>query len=85
MGWNRVHQSKNHPMWNNINPGSSFYFVHSFYASGVKKEYVTGTTSHGEKFTCAIAKENIFAAQFHPEKSAELGLQLLDNFISWKI
>jgi glutamine amidotransferase len=85
MGWNKVHQSKNHPMWNNINPGSSFYFVHSFYASGVKKEYVTGTTSHGEEFTCAIAKENIFAAQFHPEKSAELGLQLLDNFISWKI
>ena len=44
MGWNKVHQSKNHPMWNNINPGSSFYFVHSFYASDVKKEYVTGTT-----------------------------------------
>ena len=85
MGWNKVHQSKNHPMWNNINPGSSFYFVHSFYATDVKKEYVTGTTNHGEEFTCAIAKENIFAAQFHPEKSAELGLQLLDNFISWKI
>jgi glutamine amidotransferase len=85
MGWNKVQQSKNHPMWNNINSGSSFYFVHSFYASDVKKEYVTGTTNHGEEFTCAIAKENIFAAQFHPEKSSELGLQLLDNFISWKI
>lgn len=85
MGWNNVQQSKNHPMWKNIKSGSSFYFVHSFYASDVKKEHVTGTTNHGEEFTCAIAKENIFAAQFHPEKSSELGLQLLDNFISWKI
>ena len=85
MGWNNVQQSKNHPMWKNIKSGSSFYFVHSFYASDVKKEHVTGTTNHGEEFTCAIAKENIFAVQFHPEKSSELGLQLLDNFISWKI
>jgi len=64
MGWNKVHQSKNHPMWNNINPGSSFYFVHSFYASGVKKEYVTGTTSHGEEFTCAIAKKIFLRLSF---------------------
>ena len=80
MGWNKVHQSKNHTMWNNINPGSSFYFVHSFYASGVKKEYVTGITSHGEEFTCAIAKENIFAAQFHPEKSHKHGMNVLKSF-----
>ena len=51
----------------------------------VESDFVAGTTNHGEEFTCAIAKDNIFAAQFHPEKSSELGLQLLDNFISWKV
>ncbi|MBT6231778.1 imidazole glycerol phosphate synthase subunit HisH [Methylophilaceae bacterium] len=85
MGWNKVQQTKNHPMWRKINSGSSFYFVHSFYAAGVESDFVAGTTNHGEEFTCAIAKDNIFAAQFHPEKSSELGLQLLDNFISWKV
>ena len=85
MGWNKVHLSNPHPMWNKIDSESRFYFVHSFYAEVKNQSLVMATSSHGEKFTCAIAKDNIFAAQFHPEKSSELGLQLLKNFISWNI
>ena len=85
MGWNKVHLSNTHPMWNKIDSDSRFYFVHSFYAELTNKSLEMATSSHGEKFTCAIAKDNIFAVQFHPEKSSELGLQLLKNFISWNI
>ena len=85
MGWNKVHISNTHPMWNKIDSDSRFYFVHSFYAEITNKSLEMATSSHGEKFTCAIAKDNIFAVQFHPEKSSELGLQLLKNFISWNI
>jgi glutamine amidotransferase len=85
MGWNKVHLSNPHPMWNQIDSDSRFYFVHSFYAEVKNKSLVMATSSHGEKFTCAIAKDNIFAVQFHPEKSSELGLKLLNNFISWNI
>jgi len=85
MGWNKVLLSNPHPMWNKIDSDSRFYFVHSFYAEVKDKSLVMATSSHGEKFTCAIAKDNIFAVQFHPEKSSELGLQLLNNFISWNI
>ena len=72
-------------MWNKIDSDSRFYFVHSFYAEVTNKSLEMATSSHGKKFTCAIAKDNIFAVQFHPEKSSELGLQLLKNFISWNI
>jgi glutamine amidotransferase len=85
MGWNKVHLSNTHPMWNKIDSDSRFYFVHSFYAEITNKSLEMATSSHGKKFTCAIAKDNIFAVQFHPEKSSELGLQLLKNFISWNI
>ena len=85
MGWNKVHLSNPHPMWNQIDSDSRFYFVHSFYAEVKDKSLVMATSSHGEKFTCAIAKDNLFAVQFHPEKSSELGLQLLNNFTSWNI
>ena len=85
MGWNKVHLSNPHPMWNKIDSDSRFYFVHSFYAEVTNKSLEMATSSHGEKFTCAIAKDNIFAVQFHPEKSSKLGLQLLNNFISWNI
>ena len=85
MGWNKVHLSNPHPMWNKIDSDSRFYFVHSFYAEVTNKSLEMATSSHGEKFTCAIAKDNLFAVQFHPEKSSELGLQLLNNFISWNI
>jgi len=85
MGWNNVHLSSPHPMWEKIDSDSRFYFVHSFYADISNKSLEMATANHGEKFTCAIAKDNIFAVQFHPEKSSELGLQLLKNFISWNI
>ena len=85
MGWNKVLLSNPHPMWNKIDSDSRFYFVHSFYAEVKDKSLVMATSSHGEKFTCAIAKDNLFAVQFHPEKSSELGLKLLNNFISWNI
>ena len=85
MGWNKVDVLNPHPMWNKISSASRFYFVHSFYAEVKDKSLVMATSSHGEKFTCAIAKDNIFAVQFHPEKSSELGLQLLNNFITWDI
>tara|TARA_B100000780_G_scaffold140831_1_gene98637 strand:- start:2237 stop:2854 length:618 start_codon:yes stop_codon:yes gene_type:complete len=85
MGWNKVDLLNPHPMWNKISSASRFYFVHSFYAEVKDKSLVMATSSHGEKFTCAIAKDNIFAVQFHPEKSSELGLQLLNNFITWDI
>jgi len=74
MGWNEIVLKEINPLFQNLSEDKHFYFVHS-----------SGTTNHGEEFTCAIAKDNIFAAQFHPEKSSELGLQLLDNFISWKV
>ena len=85
MGWNKVLLSNPHPMWNKIDSDSRFYFVHSFYAEVKDKSLVMATSSHGEKFTCAIAKDNIFGVQFHPVMSSELGLQLLINFTSWNI
>ncbi|MDA9210649.1 imidazole glycerol phosphate synthase subunit HisH [Methylophilaceae bacterium] len=85
MGWNKVHLSTSHPLWNKIDSDSRFYFVHSFYAEVANKNLVMATSTHGEEFTCAIAKDNVFAVQFHPEKSSKLGLQLLKNFISWNI
>jgi len=85
MGWNSVAQSNNHPMWNKIKSGSKFYFVHSYFAKVKDDKLVVGQTEHGENFASAVAKDNIFASQFHPEKSAGLGLQILENFISWEI
>ena len=85
MGWNSVIQSNQHPMWRNIKNGSKFYFVHSYFAEISNDKIVVGQTDHGENFASAVAKDNIFASQFHPEKSAAVGLQLLENFISWKI
>jgi glutamine amidotransferase len=85
MGWNKVNLSDSHPMWNKIDIDSSFYFVHSFYAEVTDEALIMATSCHGEKFTSAIAKDNIFAVQFHPEKSSKLGLQLLNNFIKWDI
>jgi glutamine amidotransferase len=82
MGWNQVSQ-KAHPLWKNIADNSRFYFVHSYYASGVDPQSVVATTHYPDALTCAIAKENIFAVQFHPEKSQTAGLQLLRNFLYW--
>ena len=83
MGWNQVRQARPHPLWNGIADNSYFYFVHSFYAVPENPEHIVGETIYGAPFCCAIARDNIFATQFHPEKSASAGLQLYKNFIHW--
>ncbi|MGH8808499.1 MAG: imidazole glycerol phosphate synthase subunit HisH [Noviherbaspirillum sp.] len=84
MGWNRVRQTLSHPLWNGIDDDSYFYFVHSYYAQPADPRHTAGETLYGTPFTCAVAKDNIFATQFHPEKSATAGLQLYKNFVHWK-
>ncbi len=84
MGWNRVHQPRAHAVWDGIPDESWFYFVHSFYATTASPEHSAGETDYGTRFTCAVARDNIFATQFHPEKSAALGLALYRNFLHWK-
>ena len=84
MGWNIVKQVKNHYLWNNINDNSYFYSVHSYYVKENNSDIVFGKINYGIDFTAAIAKNNIFAVQFHPEKSKNDGLQLLTNFVNWK-
>jgi len=83
MGWNQVHQCSDHPLWEGIAQDSYFYFVHSFYVVPAQENVVVGTTEHGVSFAAAIARENIVAVQFHPEKSQHAGLALLANFIHW--
>lgn len=83
MGWNRVHQTQAHPLWNGIADDSYFYFVHSYFVQAEQEQDVVGTTEYGQVFTSAVARENIFATQFHPEKSAAAGLQLYKNFVHW--
>jgi len=84
MGWNRVRQTLSHPLWHGIADDSYFYFVHSYYAVPELREQVAGETDYGASFACAVASENIFATQFHPEKSASAGLRLYRNFVHWK-
>ncbi len=82
MGWNQVKQ-KQHPLWEGIPQNSRFYFVHSYYVNPNNESEAIATTEYPKEFTSALAKENIFAVQFHPEKSQTVGLQLLKNFLSW--
>ncbi|WP_034380027.1 imidazole glycerol phosphate synthase subunit HisH [Herbaspirillum sp. CF444] len=84
MGWNRVHQKAAHPLWDGIDEQAYFYFVHSYYAQPGQSAHTVGETVYGEPFACAVARDNIFATQFHPEKSAAAGLQLYRNFVHWK-
>jgi len=84
MGWNRVHQTHAHPLWEGIAEGSRFYFVHSYFVEPEDETRVAGTTDYGVTFASVLAWDNLFATQFHPEKSAEDGLRLLKNFIDWK-
>jgi glutamine amidotransferase len=84
MGWNRVRQSRPHPVWQGVPDGAHFYFVHSFFAQPAQEALTAGTSEHGVAFTCAVARDNIFATQFHPEKSAANGLRLYENFVHWK-
>ncbi len=85
MGWNEVQQQQSgHALWNNISDGARFYFVHSYYVQPKDKSIVSGETDYLGQFCSAIAKDNVFATQFHPEKSAANGLQLLANFSQWQ-
>jgi glutamine amidotransferase len=84
MGWNQVRQNCQHPLWDGIPDFTSFYFVHSYYVVPQRTEDSAGSTEYGDWFTSAVARGNIFATQFHPEKSAEYGLKLYKNFISWQ-
>ncbi len=84
MGWNRVHQSQAHPIWQGVPDDSYFYFVHSFYARPAAAAHCAGEADFGGRFAAAIARDNIFATQFHPEKSADQGLALFRNFLHWK-
>jgi len=83
MGWNTVNQVSNHPLWHNINNNARFYSVHSYYVTEDDSSVVVGSTDYGRMFTSAIAKDQMFAVQFHPEKSQHDGLQLLKNFVDW--
>ncbi len=82
MGWNRVKQLP-HPLWHNIPQDSRFYFVHSYFVAPDRERDSIATSDYPEPFTCALARNNIFAVQFHPEKSQTAGLQLLQNFLRW--
>ncbi len=83
MGWNRVRQVRPHPMWEGVPDDSYFYFVHSYYARPGRPGLTVGETDYGGFFTCAVAQDNIFAVQFHPEKSADAGLRIYANFVHW--
>jgi glutamine amidotransferase len=83
MGWNRVWQAMRHPLWDGIADDSWFYFVHSYYVVPRDVSLVAGTSDYGHRFTCVVARDNIFATQFHPEKSAAAGLRLYENFTRW--
>ncbi len=83
MGWNNVGQASAHPLWAGIEDGARFYFVHSYFAQPADPDVTAGESSYPFPFTCAVARDNLFAVQFHPEKSAAAGLRLLQNFVSW--
>lgn len=83
MGWNGVRQTREHALWDGIGDDERFYFVHSYYVQPLDTALIAGQTDYGAVFTSAIARDNIFAVQFHPEKSAQAGLRLLANFIGW--
>jgi len=83
MGWNEVHQTYDHPLWQDIEQNTRFYFVHSFYVKPTDESKISGRSDYALPFAAALAQENLFAVQFHPEKSQHAGLQLLKNFINW--
>lgn len=85
MGWNQIWQQVEHPLWKGIADGSRFYFVHSYYVEPVTPELIAGSTEYGISYASALAKDNVFAIQAHPEKSADDGLKLLENFVNWQV
>jgi glutamine amidotransferase len=84
MGWNPVYQVRAHTLWSGIPDVTPFYFVHSYYAVPADNALTVGESNYGGPFACAIAQDNIFAVQFHPEKSADYGLRLYRNFVDWQ-
>jgi len=84
MGWNQVNQTQAHALWQNIADAARFYYVHSYYVQPTDIRLIAGESEYPFRFTCAIARDNLFAVQFHPEKSAQSGLQLLSNFVNWQ-
>ena len=83
MGWNQVYQAKKHPLWDGIDDGSRFYFVHSYYVKMNDDSDIAGSTDYICRYTSAASRDNVFATQFHPEKSQQTGLTLLKNFLVW--
>jgi glutamine amidotransferase len=83
MGWNQVRQARPHAMWDGVPDDAYFYFVHSFYARPADARHAVGEADYGAPFAAAIARDNLFATQFHPEKSADHGLRLYRNFLHW--
>ena len=84
MGWNQVWQRRTHALWDGIDDGARFYFVHSYYARVKNENHVAGSSKYPREFTCAVEQDNLFAVQFHPEKSQAAGLKLLANFVNWQ-
>ena len=84
MGWNQLHITRPHPLWDGIADQTWFYFLHSYYADPAQPEHSVGEADYGGRFTAAVARDNLFATQFHPEKSADAGLALYRNFLHWK-
>ncbi len=84
MGWNQVQQQAAHPLWEGIAQDARFYFVHSYFVHPAEEGQISATTEYGRRFSVALAKDNVFAVQFHPEKSQHDGLQLYKNFLNWK-
>ncbi len=84
MGWNRVRQAGSHPLWHNVADNAYFYFVHSYFVETPAPGLVAGSSDYPQPFTCAITRDNVFAVQFHPEKSGADGLQMLQNFVQWQ-
>jgi glutamine amidotransferase len=82
MGWNQVHHIR-HPLWDGIDQDARFYFVHSYYVQPQDASLAQATSQYPQSFVCAVAKDNLFAVQFHPEKSSTAGLKLLQNFVQW--
>jgi len=83
MGWNTVEQLLAHPLWEGIDNHSHFYFVHSYFVESAQPEQIAGRCDYHQNFTAALSRDNVFATQFHPEKSDTAGLQLLRNFMHW--
>lgn len=84
MGWNKVWQLSDHGMWEGVDDGARFYFVHSYVVEPEDRSWLSAETEYGVRVACGIARENVFAVQFHPEKSAQPGLRLLKNFLQWQ-